>query len=813
MSLSAKIREQLISGFRIELAEHIQTMNDGLLALEQNRVAGEQRRTTLEDVFRAAHSLKGAARAIGVTAVEQLAHALEDVLAAMQKDAIELTPSLFTACYRACDAIQAVQASYEAGETTPPAQALQALADLDTFRPRSKTPLLAKVEDAVRASRVVAPEASVSAPDEPVQAEPPAPVASPTDIPSPGAVAGPALSSDETIRVSVSKLDALMAQLSELLVTKIRAEQRMAQMRQAQEFMAQWQKDWFAIRSSYSRLARQVRELTTLAPVDMQVLSPQKYGSGDKAGQTKRALLGDGRTDKELSRLINYVDASQERLREMNTLINTLSREYDNDTMHASLVIDTLEQEVKRVRMLPLVTITAAFGRMVRDLAQAAGKEAVLDIVGGEVELDKRVLEQIKDPIMHLLRNAIDHGIETMDKRRAAGKPRIGMITLKAEQLGKDVIVSVSDDGAGLDMESIRRIATRRGSVSEVQALSEAELAELIFNSGFSTSPIITDVSGRGVGLDVVRRNVESLNGRISINWKPGLGSTFALILPLTLTSSRGLLVRVSDQPFAIPLSSIERIVNLDPEEITPLGGHDTMRYDGRPLTLVRLGDVLALPRTVEGNGHLPVVVLAAAERRMAFAVDGLAGEQEVVIKGLGQQLARVGGIAGATVMGNGEVTLILNAADLIKLALRGERRSIRETMPATASPDLGRTKTRILVVDDSVTTRTLEKNILEAAGYAVQIATDGQEALNAIAAAGVPDLVISDIFMPRLDGFDLTKRIKGDARTANVPVILVTSLDSVEDKSRGIEAGADAYIVKSRFDQNNLLETIEQLI
>ncbi|MBS1245389.1 MAG: CheA signal transduction histidine kinase, partial [Chloroflexi bacterium] len=378
---------------------------------------------------------------------------------------------------------------------------------------------------------------------------------------------------------------------------------------------------------------------------------------------------------------------------------------------------------------------------------------------------------------------------------------------------GKDVIVSVSDDGAGLDMEAIRRVATRRGSAGEVQALSEAELAELIFNSGFSTSPIITDVSGRGVGLDVVRRNVEALNGRISINWRPGLGSTFALTLPLTLTSSRGLLVRVSDQPFAIPLSAIERILNLKPEEITPLGGHDTVRYDGRPLILVRLSDVLALPRVPQGNGHLPVVILAAAERRMAFAVDGLAGEQEVVIKELGQQLARVGGIAGATVMGNGEVTLVLNAADLIKLAMRGERRSVLETMSAMASPELARAKTRILVVDDSVTTRTLEKNILEAAGYAVQIAIDGQEALNVIAATGVPDLVISDIFMPRLDGFDLTKRIKGDARTAGVPVILVTSLDSVEDRSRGIEAGADAYIVKSRFDQNNLLETIEQLI
>ncbi len=836
MSLSAKIREQLISGFRAELAEHVQTMNGGLLALEQNRVVGDQRRSALEDIFRAAHSLKGAARAVGVTAVEQLAHALEDVLAAMQHDAVELSPALFTACYRACDAIQAVQAAYEAGETTPPAQTLQALSDLEPFRSHRQAAPQAHSAESANAIPADAPTAdtfavTASVPKAaapvpaPVRADArpsatvgqPAPItAAPADVLSAGAVAGPTLNGDETIRVSVSKLDALMAQLSELLVTKIRAEQRMAQVRQAQEFMAQWQKDWFAVRSSYSQLARQVHELTNIGPIDVQATFTQKHGSGDKSGQAKRALLGDGRTEKELSRLVNYVDASQERLREMNALINNLSREYDNDTMHTALVIDTLEQEIKRVRMLPLTTITAAFGRMMRDLARAAGKEAVLEIAGGEVELDKRVLEQIKDPLIHMLRNAIDHGIETPEQREAAGKPRSGTVTLKAEQLGKEVVISLSDDGAGLDVEAIRQVAARRSSASvDAQALSEAELSELIFNSGFSTSPIITDVSGRGVGLDVVRRNVEALNGRISVDWKSGLGSTFKLTLPLTLTSSRGLLVRVSNQSFAIPLNAIERILLLKLDEITLLGGHDTVRYGGRPLTLARLDQVLGLPHVAGGNGRIPVVILVAAERRVAFAVDELAGEQEVVIKGLGKQLSRVGGIAGATVMGNGEVTLILNVTDLIKLAMKsgGERRSVLDAAKETVSPKNGRAKTRILIVDDSVTTRTLEKNILEAAGYSVQIATDGQEALTAIAAAGVPNLVVSDISMPRLDGFGLTKRIKGDPHMANVPVILVTSLDSVEDKSRGIEAGADAYIVKSRFDQNNLLETIEQLI
>jgi two-component system chemotaxis sensor kinase CheA len=457
---------------------------------------------------------------------------------------------------------------------------------------------------------------------------------------------------------------------------------------------------------------------------------------------------------------------------------------------------------------------------MVRDLAQEAGKEAVLQIVGGDTELDKRVLEQIKDPLIHMLRNAIDHGIEPPEQRVALGKPRGGTITLTAEQLGKDVVICVSDDGAGLDLDAIRQAITRHGL--DAQALSGTELVEIIFKVGISTSPIITDISGRGVGLDVVRRNVEALHGRIDVDWTPGEGAAFTLTLPLRLTSSHGLLVRASNQLFAIPLNAIERILYVSPQEISPLEGQDTIRYNGRPLTLVRLNDVLELPHTdgqrdsaglSKGEARILVVILAAAERRMAFAVDELAGEQEIVIKGLGKQLTRVGGIAGAAVMGSGEVVLILNVADLIKLAMRGKRRSVLDARPEATPSGVTRAQRRILIVDDSITTRTLEKNILEAAGYTVQLAIDGHEALSAIATGGMPDLIVSDIVMPRIDGFELTRRIKDDPNTANLPVILVTSLSSSEDKAQGIEAGADAYIVKSSFDQNNLLETIEQLI
>lgn len=792
MSLSAKVREQLLSSFRAELTEHIQTVTDGLLALEQRSVAGEQRQSALEDIFRAAHSLKGAARAMGVVAIEQLAHALEGVLDGIRRDTIEPTPELFNVCYQALDAIQAVQAAYESGEITPPPQALQALADLEPFRsqadakPKDELVATAAIPDAHSAAlapRGVGPRRGV----DPYGTTPYGTM--PQDTPPQRYMV------DETIRISVSKLDALMAQLSELLITKIRAEQRLAQVRQFQEFVASWQKEWLSTRSVYGRLARR-----------------------DASGN------GSGGLRKDMPRLLDYVSSSQERLREMNTLIGDLAREYANDTVHMSLVIDELEEEVKRVRMQPLSTITGSFGRMVRDLARGAGKETMLRIVGGDTKLDKWVLEQIKDPLIHLLRNAVDHGIEPPEQREALGKPRSGVITLTAEPLrvGKDVAICISDDGAGLDLDGIRQAVARRGEV-DARSLSEAELVEAIFNAGISTKPIITDISGRGVGLDVVRRNVEALHGRIDVDWTSGAGATFALTLPLALTSSHTLLVRVSDQLFAIPLNAIERIMFVGRREIVSLEGHDTVRYNGHPITLVRLNDVLELPpadiqgdsvlNSSKDSARIQAVILAAAERRMAFAVDELVGEQEVVLKGLGKQLARVGGIAGATVIGSGEVVLILNVADLIKLGLRGKHRPILDVLAETVPSVAARAQQRILVVDDSITTRTLEKNILEAAGYTVHLATDGQEALSAIAASGAPDLIVADIMMPRLDGFGLTRRIKDEPDTAHVPVILVTSLDSLEDKERGIEAGADAYINKSRFDQSNLLETIEQLI
>jgi two-component system chemotaxis sensor kinase CheA len=753
MSISSKVREQLLNSFRAELAEHIQTMTDGLLTLEQQ---GHAQGVDLDAVFRAAHSLKGAARAVGATVIEQLAHALEDMLDGLRKEGVAPTPDFFNACYRAMDAIQAVQADYEAGTVTPSADALEILQSLETFR---KAPA-----STGQGTQSALPSEERTA--------------------APAAVAPSTSELDETIRVKVSKLDALMAQLSELFITKIQAEQRLAQLREIEGQMALWQKEWLTVRSAYTRLLRQ-----------------EEKGGARSASRDWSQILG-------------YMGASQEHLREMHGRLSDLSREYANDTMHMSLVIDELEEEVKRVRMLPLHTITPTFGRMVRDLAKAAGKEAVLRISGGETELDKRVLEQIKDPLIHLLRNAVDHGLEAPDKREAAGKARVGNITLAAEQLGRDVVITVADDGAGLDVEAIREAVMER-TVTLDRELGEAELIEAIFDPGVSTSAIVTDISGRGIGLDVVRRNIEALHGRISVDWSPGGGTQFTLVLPVTLSSSRGLLVRAAGERYAIPLSAIERILTVRPEQVTPFGGQSTILYRERPLTLVRLGEVLGLAGNGAGKGEeLVVVVLAAAERRMAFIVDELVGEQEIVIKPLGKQLASVVGLAGATVLGSGEIVLVLNASDLMKLALQEGRGPLHFDHDADPTSTQGPRRHHVLIVDDSITTRTLEKNILEAAGYSIEVATDGQEAWNLILAGStLPDLVISDVSMPRLDGIGLTRRIREETRTSELPVILVTSLDSPADKARGVEAGADAYITKGSFDQHTLLDVVEQLI
>jgi two-component system chemotaxis sensor kinase CheA len=782
MGLSEKIRQQLINSFKTEQKEHVQKITQGLLALEKNPPA-EERKVLLDEVFRGAHSLKGGARAVGMTIIEGLSHNMEDLLLSIKSGRLDFSSELFDLLYQALDAVELVIEQVEAGNPSPPAKVIALLARLEEAKGITKRADQEEIEEIGVESKgddeVTKPETKIETKiieDSPL-VSPPKAEAQPSTSTAQSLISK---SQDETIRVSISKLDALMNQFSELVGAKIRAEQRLAEVRQMQAFAVEWYKLWQNLRRHYNRLLR-LRDM-------------------------------ENEYNKDVAALIDFAAQNQEALRTFNAQSNLLYRQSANDTMRLSLIIDELQEEIKRVRMLPLSTITVTFARMIRDLARDQGKQINLTITGDETELDKRVLEQIKDPLIHLLRNAVDHGIEDSQRRRRAGKPVEGHIILSASQQGDNIVITISDDGGGLNLESIRQAAVRKRllTLTEAQKLNQTEVADLIFRSGISTSQIITDISGRGVGLDVVRQNVEELHGTLQIDFVPDQKTTFTMVLPLTLASSRGLLVKVGEQVFALPLSTVERMLRVDRDSIGRIEGKEAIIYEDRPVGLVWLEDLLELPLSPRDVDRLTIVIISVAEKRLGLIVDELVGEQEIVIKNLGKQLLKVSGIAGATVLGTGQVILVLHTADLIRLAAQtGPRRAV---VPAADLSKTTRQRT-ILVVDDSITTRTLEKNILEAAGYRVKLATNGQEALAAVGSDSAPDLIVSDINMPRLDGFELTSRLKRDKRYTDIPIILVTSLDSPADKARGIEVGADAYIVKSSFDQGNLLETIEQLV
>jgi two-component system chemotaxis sensor kinase CheA len=477
---------------------------------------------------------------------------------------------------------------------------------------------------------------------------------------------------------------------------------------------------------------------------------------------------------------------------------------------------DSLLQAVKEMQLLPFASLIEILPRLARELAREQGKEVDLAVHGSEIEIDRRMLEALKGPLIHLLRNAVDHGIETPAVRAAAGKPPHGTITLAVSQRdGGKVEVLLADDGAGVDGERVKAAARKLGvlSVGEDEGRGGRDELALIFQSGVSTSPMVTDVSGRGLGLAIVREKVEHLGGSISIESRPGTGTTFRIVLPLSLATFRGILVRLGERHFVIPSANVERVARIPLQAIRTVENRETIVLDTQVVGLAGLSDVLELPRSPaddEALAHASVIVLSQGETRVAFRVDEILGEQEILVKNLGLQLARVRNVAGASMLGTGQVVPVLNVADLLKSAVRSV--APPPLAPAAEQRPVPGAKRSILVAEYSITSRALLKSILESAGYAVTTAVDGMEAYTALKTTAF-DLLVSDVEMPRMDGFGLTARVRADKQLAELPVVLVTALESREHRERGIDVGANAYIVKSSFDQSNLLEIVRRLI
>jgi two-component system chemotaxis sensor kinase CheA len=591
----------------------------------------------------------------------------------------------------------------------------------------------------------------------------------------------------DTVRISIEKMDALLRQGEELLSLKLMADRHLEDTQDLAHLFGQWDRQW-----------------SKIYPVICEFRRPQE--KKDRQG------LERGPEDIRYSKLLEFGELTHDHMKALERKLAELARAADHHRYATGLMVDNLLVDVKRILMLPFSTLFEAFPKLLRDLSRDQGKEVDLEISGEQIEIDRRILEEMRIAFIHLLRNAVDHGIEKPEKRRNYNKPPRGMVRVVVSRSeGNKVDILLSDDGGGIDLKALKEVSLKRGilSAEEAEKLADQEMLPLVFQSGVSTSPIITDISGRGLGLAIVREKVEKLGGQVSIETHLHSGTTFRMILPLTLATFRGVLVTVAERPFVIPTTNVERVVRIRREEIRTVENRDTLSLGDATVPLVKLSDILELSENRERPAVIPILVLKLQEKRIGFCVDEVLNEQEILIKKLNPPLCRIRNVAAATILGSGKVIPVLNVSDLVKSAAKDAGRPAKPAKPVAG---IAAAKKSVLVVEDSITSRMLLKNILETSGYLVTTAVDGIDAVTRLKTEKF-DAVVSDVDMPRMNGFDLTARIRGDKKLAELPVVLVTALESREDRERGIDLGANAYIVKSNFDQSILLEVIERLI
>jgi two-component system chemotaxis sensor kinase CheA len=736
--------QRLMVTFVRELEDHARSLEHDLLALEK-RPAPDVQAELFASLFRTAHSLKGSARTVRVNLLETTGHRLEEIFAAARDGRLPVDENFFELLLATVDAI---------GEVGHRLSANGNLAG-------------------VRLDALVRRLAMAIGPRE--KASPSAPV-------EPSLVARPAAEDwSGVVRVPAEKLDALLTQTSEMLIIRHRAEARDEAAAALQDLVSSWHREWRRIKQGVSGFLKS---------------DPNPGLENARDGIVRR---------RQLETLFRTNEGTLARFEDK---LERLVADLGEDRRVIEQTVKPLDVEVRRTRMVPFSAACEGLKRMVRDLTVRGGKTVRLDIEGGEIELDRSIVEGLKDPLLHLVRNAVDHGIEPAAARLAAGKQATGQVTVAAAMRGPKVEVTVSDDGHGLDTSAIRDQLRKRAIAAPAD---DQDLAQTIFLPGLSTSQTVTSISGRGVGLDVVKTKLMSMRGMVDVSFRTGQETKFTLVVPLTLTSIRVILVEAAGQVYAVDTISVQRILRIGTDDIRSIEGRKILSIAGLPVPLVTLAGSLGFRdgASLTANAKIPVVVLTVGNRSAAFLVDSLQDEREVVVRALGPRLRYVKYVSGGTILPDGRVALILNAPDLIQHALNlPAAADLMDTHPIVPRP----ARKRLLVADDSVTVRTLQKNILESAGYEVIAAVDGMEAWHLLSENGA-DLVVSDVEMPRMDGFSLTEAIRDSRHFRDLPVILVTAMESDADKTRGLAAGADAYCVKSAFDQKDLLATIARLL
>lgn len=788
-SNEAAFLAKLLATFKIEAEEHLKNITEGLLTLEK-KPPETQYHEIIETIYRESHSLKGAARAVNQKGIEEICQNLEDVLSSLKQNKIHTTEFFFETVYSTVDLIRKYifsnekeldesqlysliqnlfllnEGKEETKQRLKPAKSLK-IQKKDKPPPKNKQTKPKKIPSPL-VSRNVSKLESISPEQESTEKIP-----------------VQEIKTDKTIRVSLQKLDKLLQQLEEILIIKITSSQRLTELRDLQNSLILWKKQWDSIHEDIKTL--------------------KQHQKNRSMSLNKQFRLS--------KQFFDFISWQENFIKTNSDNINKLLSKSVQDHRFIGGMIDNLIDDTKKVLMQPFATLLEILPRMVRDISHAQNKDVHFEMQGTDIEIDRRILEEMKDPIIHIIRNSIDHGIESIKEREKLKKTPYGTLKITIFQVsGNSVEIHIIDDGQGIDIEKVKKSAIKQGlySEKEINDLSEEQCRMLIFQSGISTSPIITEFSGRGIGLGVVSEKVEKLGGQVLVSSEPNIGTTFKIILPLTLATFRGIHVQASNQDFIIPTHHMKRVIRIKPQAIKTIENRQAISFEGHTLAYIHLRDLLELPSSViPKQKFIIVLIIKALETTACIGVDKIVTEKEVFAKSLGRQLSHVKNIAAATIMDWGKVIPILDPFDLIKTVIKKSA----STELILAPQDLEKKeKKKILVVEDSITARILLKNILDSAGYHVKTAVDGIEAYSMLKSEKI-DLVLSDIEMPRMDGLELTKKIRDTEPLKDLPIILCTSRGSEEDRKHGIESGANAYIAKSNFVQSNLLDIIQKLL
>jgi two-component system, chemotaxis family, sensor kinase CheA len=758
--------EELRSLYQVASADHLNAIESSLLHLEKN----PQDKSQLATLLRATHSLKGDSRMLGVQDAETLVHQMEELLSAVDKGEQSFNASICDRLYKGLDAVRRVAHEATTGEAANISVfhiMAQLMGAMDEAEPSLEySPASATVEEtffSIEEALSTLPEAqSAFMPQGLSESIPELPIDFPQSSPD-------AQYTIDTIRVKAQTLDGLMTQADELSVAKLQIAQRVEDV---SGLLNLWE-DW-------------TRETT-------------RWKQQQGHIYTKETIQ-------------QFQELNQNRLQQLGSALSQLRSQTAEDTTRLESVANDLESGLRNLRLMPLSSVFSLFPRMVRDIGQQQDKDINFQIEGGDILADKRILEEIKDPLTHLLRNAADHGIESTVDRLEKGKSATSSLKLRGYSLGDRIVIEVLDDGRGLDVEAIGHSALRKGlhTEAELAAMTPGQIQGLIFAPGFSTRTTVTELSGRGVGLDVVRENIERLKGSIEVESTPNKGCTFRLTISSNLATTHALIVSVDRTPYAIPLDAVETMRLVSRKDLFNLEGRLTLNWQDQPIPVAWLSDVLELPAQSSNsaeNAQLSCVILKVGKTYLGLVVDALMDQQTLVLKPQSKLLKRIRNVAGATLLGSGEICMVLNPQDLVKSALKG---SVGGAI-ADRQTEV-RTKTRILLVEDSIPIRTQVKRILDGAGYDVTAAVDGLDGFNKLR-SGQFDAVVSDVEMPNLTGLELTARIRQYSEYEELPIILVTTLAKEEDKRRGADAGANAYLTKGDFDQSLLLNTLRRFV